>query len=582
MRSRKGFSLIEVIVAVAIIAILSAAIVPVMINKADQARFTRIMGDLEAIYEASIGTPSEDYFAFVGDIGRLPDSTGQLLDSTGQGSLWNGPYISLGGEMRLEDPYGSPYQIGQDTIVVRSFGRDRIDNNGGGDDLVYPETPMGTYHGYLEVRVFINGRLITDAAGDLVAASLSYSNSGSPATMNMTFNATGYYFTIDSVHQGSHEITVVASKQVLGGQDPVTTHKEDVKIKPGATTRIDINFDDADYMTRLDTDLNGNGIPDRLEDMDGDGIPDDMDPDRDGDGTPNEIDPDPDDPTISGGGGPGVDPIVTSVTPDYGNQGDTNLALIIEGSNFQNGCAVSFSGTGITVTNVTFNSSTQLSVTVNISGTAPVGWRNVTVDNPDGSSGTGNSKFQVLTAGTLPPPVINQVTPDNANQGDTNLPVAIYGENFRVGVQVTFSNAGITIVSGSRISDTEIQGTINVSPTATPGAGTVRVTNTDDGQFDEATFTVNSMDPVITSLVPNNANRSQTLDVMVNGSNFLPGIQASASTGTPSLTINSTTRLSSTQVRLNVTTGWWLWGRVVQITLTNPGGGNDSAAFTIN
>ena len=39
MKEKKGFSLIEIIVAIAIIAVLAGAIVPVMFNRLDQARY---------------------------------------------------------------------------------------------------------------------------------------------------------------------------------------------------------------------------------------------------------------------------------------------------------------------------------------------------------------------------------------------------------------------------------------------------------------------------------------------------------------------------------------------------------------
>ena len=78
MNNRRGFSLIEVIVAVAIMAVLAGAIAPVVINQIQQARLKRIASDLQAIYEGAMGKPQENYFGFVGDVGALPDSVGQL------------------------------------------------------------------------------------------------------------------------------------------------------------------------------------------------------------------------------------------------------------------------------------------------------------------------------------------------------------------------------------------------------------------------------------------------------------------------------------------------------------------------
>jgi len=537
---------------------------------------------MQAIYEASMGVPAEDYFGFVGDMGRLPDSTAELIDGTGLGSSWSGPYLSLGGNMRVQDVYGSDYVIDQETIRVRSFGQNRADDSGAGDDIVYPESALNTYKGLLEVQVYINGRLITDPdpGDENVTVSLSYADNGTLSSMDLNFNVTELKFTpSDSVHQGSHVLTVVASKQVLGGQDPVTTHKEQVIILPGGTARITVNFEDADYMTRNDTDLNGNGIPDRLEDMDGDGIPDDMDNDRDGDGVPNAIDLDPDDPLIGGGGGGQVAPVVTSVTPSFGRQGET-LDLTIDGSYFQNGATVTVSGTGVTVNTVTFNSASQLVANVTIGGAAPTGLRNVTVDNPDASSGTGLNKFEVVTPTGNPAPIISQVTPNSAQQGETSLQVSIQGQNFLTSPTVLFSNGGITPGTPQFINSTEVRVTIDVDENSSSGEGTVRLTNT-DGQWDEAPFTVTAVVPNIAQINPNNANSNQqNVWVTITGNNFLSGINASSS-GSP-LTIDQVNWISSTEVQVRIDCGFSLFGADRQIILTNPGGGTDQATFHVN
>ena len=300
MKEKKGFSLIEVIVAMAIMALLAGAIVPVMLNRLDQSRYTLLMEEMQTIYEASMGVPAEDYFGFVGDVGRLPDSTAELLDSTGMGlgTSWNGPYLSLGGNMRLQDVYGSDYVIDTDTIRVRSYGPDNRD--GTEDDIIYPENALTTFSGDLEAQVLINNRLITSPAADSenVQAYLSYAVDGDPSSVALDFSTDYAFITDPPVHQGIHVLTLVAALQSLGGQDPVTTHNEQVIILPGATTRITVNLEDSDYMARADTDLNDNDVPDRLEDMDGDGIPNEDDNDRDGDGTTNAIDIDPDDPLV--------------------------------------------------------------------------------------------------------------------------------------------------------------------------------------------------------------------------------------------------------------------------------------------
>ncbi|MBW7995311.1 MAG: prepilin-type N-terminal cleavage/methylation domain-containing protein [Candidatus Glassbacteria bacterium] len=570
-----GFSLIEIIVAVTIMAVLAAAIVPVMFNKLDQARYERIFDDLQAIYEASMGDANEDYFGFVGDMGVLPDSVEELLDGIGLGGEWNGPYLSFAGGAKFTDVYANSYVIDTSPIRIRSYGPDGTDNSGTGDDISYPDNPLSSFKGDLEVQVYINGRLITDAAIDQVTAGLAYANDGTADNMAMTFNSTDQQFELPSfVHQGKHVLTVTAS---LGAG---TTQREVVTILPGATTSSQIEFSDSAYMTRLDTDLNGNGIPDRKEDLDGDGIPDSMDPDIDGDGTPNAIDADSLDPTV--GQLPGTtSPQVTAITPSYGSQGDNGLLLTIDGAYFVDGATVSFSGTGITVNTIpaTFVSAAQLTVYVDISGSAATGYRNVTVTNPDGGSGTGSSMFEVLVGGANPSPLISLVSPDNADQGETNLTVTLQGQNFLTGPTVTFSNGNITVNNTTFVNSTQVDVNITIPGSAATGAGTVRLTNT-DAKFDEATFTVNQIVPNISSINPNSEryNRNNVW-ITVTGSNFLSGFSASTS-GSP-LTVDQISFTSSTEVMVRVDCGFTFTTVIRDLIITNPGGASDSAPFTI-
>jgi len=579
MNSRKGFSLIEIIVAIAIMAIIAGAIAPVMFRQLEQTRYTRVLDDLTSIYEASLGSPKDDYFGFVGDVGRLPDSVEQLIDGTGQGTSWHGPYLALAGGVHATDVFGMPYVIDSIPVRVRSYGPDKNNQSGGGDDIYYPENPISTFKGFLELQVYINGRLITDATSDQVSASLSYAVNGTPSNMTLNFSGSTYKFSLpDSVHQGKHVLTVNAAKATL---DAATQDKEIVTILPGVTTQFQVSMEDADYMTRLDTDLNGNGIPDRQEDMDGDGIPNSMDTDIDGDGTPNTIDPDSLDPTITGGGG-ATTPIVTAVTPNYGAQSASNLALVIDGSYFTSGATVTFSGTGVTVLTVpaTFNASTQLAVSVNIGASAATGLRNVTVTNPSGQGGTGTNIFEVTTAGGSPSPSITQIVPSSGNQGATNLDISVQGQNFQSGFTTTFTNANITVVSNTFVNSSQLTVRINISSNASTGAGTMRITNP-DAKFAETTFTVNALKPNIAQINPNNANsNTSNVSITVTGSEFLSGINASSS-GSP-LSIVSRTWVSSTQVTVVVNCGFAFTAQQRKLILTNPGGQADSANFTVN
>jgi alpha-tubulin suppressor-like RCC1 family protein len=94
-----------------------------------------------------------------------------------------------------------------------------------------------------------------------------------------------------------------------------------------------------------------------------------------------------------------VQPVtVTAVNAASKPQGIKGAVVTVTGTSFTSGATVAFSGTGISVTNVTYVSSTSLTVTLDVTGAASTGLRNVTVTNPDGSNGTGTSVFSITSA----------------------------------------------------------------------------------------------------------------------------------------------------------------------------------------
>ena len=90
----------------------------------------------------------------------------------------------------------------------------------------------------------------------------------------------------------------------------------------------------------------------------------------------------------------GTVPIVTGVNPNFGGQGQTLIGVLISGANFQGGANVTF-GAGITVTFIQVNAANEIEVDIDISATAALGPRTVTVTNPDGATGSLVNGFNV-------------------------------------------------------------------------------------------------------------------------------------------------------------------------------------------
>jgi general secretion pathway protein G len=101
-RAQRGFTLIEILVVIAILATLATAVVVTVSGKPDEAKVARAKADISA-FETALETLRLD-------MGRYPDEDEGLMalvrrPESEDGEKWRGPYIK-----RLEkDPWGNPY-----------------------------------------------------------------------------------------------------------------------------------------------------------------------------------------------------------------------------------------------------------------------------------------------------------------------------------------------------------------------------------------------------------------------------------------------------------------------------------------
>ena len=109
----KGLSLIEVIIILAVLAVLVALLVPSSVQVLTGARRDTTLDEMENLQIAMIGDPNlknsgvRSSFGYIGDMGNLPATLDDLLtqgaqpayafnSSLGVGAGWRGPYITLG------------------------------------------------------------------------------------------------------------------------------------------------------------------------------------------------------------------------------------------------------------------------------------------------------------------------------------------------------------------------------------------------------------------------------------------------------------------------------------------------------
>ncbi len=271
-------------------------------------------------------------------------------------------------------------------------------------------------------------------------------------------------------------------------------------------------------------------------------------------------------------------PSIESIGPNSGDKGGSE-SLTVKGAGFVSGVglAVSFSGTGITVSSTSFKSSTELTASISVESGASAGARTVTVTNPDGGAGSLANGFTVNNA-----PSIEAISPSSRAQGASGQTIVVKGANFEsgAGLAVSFSGTGVTVNSTSFVSTTEISANITVASNATTGARTLTVTNPDTTTA-TATFTVNAL-PTVTSTSPSSRGQGATNQpIVIKGSGFVTG--ANASFG-PGIVVSSTTFKSSTELTATITVESAATIGTRTVTVTNPdtGAGSLANAFTVN
>ncbi|MGP8176261.1 MAG: beta strand repeat-containing protein [Terracidiphilus sp.] len=263
-------------------------------------------------------------------------------------------------------------------------------------------------------------------------------------------------------------------------------------------------------------------------------------------------------------------PTLTSVSPSIGVQG-TTVPVTLTGTNFQTGASLLFNKSGITVSNMTVVSATQITATFTIAGTAAVGAVSFVVATSGGASGA--QTFTVNPA----PPTLTSVSPSLGTQG-ASVPVTLTGTNFVSGATVSTTNTGITVSSVTVVSATQITATFTIGGSATLGATNVTVA-TSGGASGAQTFTVNPPAPTLTSVSPSSGAQGGSVPVTLTGANFVSG--ATVSTTNSGITVSNVTVMGATQITALFTIGGSATLGAAAVVVTAGGVASNGVSFTV-
>ena len=130
--SRRGFTLVELLLLLVILGILAALVLPKFTGRTEQARITAAQTQI-----ATFGTALDAYEVDTGSYPRGQDGLVQLVAQPADVTGWRGPYLKS--DIPL-DPWGHPYlyefpgKVNPSGYDIRSMGPDG--QAGTGDDIV--------------------------------------------------------------------------------------------------------------------------------------------------------------------------------------------------------------------------------------------------------------------------------------------------------------------------------------------------------------------------------------------------------------------------------------------------------------
>ena len=264
-------------------------------------------------------------------------------------------------------------------------------------------------------------------------------------------------------------------------------------------------------------------------------------------------------------------PTLTSIAPNTGVQGNS-VPVTLTGTNLGGATSVTVSGTGVTVSGMTVVNSTTITATFNISGTATLGARTVTVNTPIGNPTVTFTVLKPLS------PTLSSIAPSTGGRG-TTVPVTLTGTNLTGATAITVSGNGVSVSGISVVNSTTVTANFAISGSASLSPRSVTIT-TANGTSNAVTFTVVVPPvPALTSISPNTGVRNTVVPVTLTGTN-LTGTTAVNVSG-PGVSVAGIHVVNDTSVTVNLTVSAGASPTARNVSVTTPGGTSNTVTFTV-
>lgn len=232
---KRGFTLIEMVLVIAVIGIISAVATVKMLPSLETSRIEATKTEMQSLSFAIVGDPSvytdgaRSDFGYVGDIGALPPNLDALVSNPGF-STWDGPYIKsdFGTDDYKQDAWEVDYTY-FDTLLRSTGSGSNIDK------LFAPGSSGLTSNSVSGYLLDADSEMPGAVYNDSISINLIYPDgSGSIATATINPTANGD-FTFAGIPVGNHILRVI----YLPDSD---TADYNLCVMPAGDTKIEILF----------------------------------------------------------------------------------------------------------------------------------------------------------------------------------------------------------------------------------------------------------------------------------------------------------------------------------------------------